>query len=100
MQTEFNFRRTDPDTSRKAAASMRYYAKVQRRAILELLSDNVPRHHRAIDEALQWDHHTAGRRLPELRAAGLVEKCGTAPMSSGRHGTLYRITAKGREALR
>jgi len=78
---------------------MKFYANVQQRAILELLRDHGPQHHRGIDDALRWDHPTAARRLPELRKAGLIDTCGTAPMDTGRAGTLYQITAKGRAAL-
>ncbi len=91
-------RNTDPDTSHGAAASMRGVAGMQRKRIMQFLAQHNPADYNAgeIDVELGWPVSTAGRRMGELRRAGLVckiEKRGT-PVG-GRLAYTYVITHEG-----
>ncbi len=67
-------RNTDPDTSHKAADSMREAAAVQRAQIMQQLyaAGSVGLTADEIDERQGWRPTTAGRRLGELVRMGLA----------------------------
>jgi DNA-binding MarR family transcriptional regulator len=96
-------RRTDPKSSKQAAAADPQGRSHQRTLILRHLVQHGPS--TADDCARVIDRHrsVASTRLNVLRKAGLVEKCGLtdAPDTYGRVRTveLHRATPAGREAL-
>ena len=82
----------DPDTSHQAAASMKDEAKAQRRLILRELELTGPMTADALDDALDLRPTSAGRRMGELKRAGLVvmlEKKGLT--RSGRKARLWAL---------
>ncbi len=90
-------RRTDPDTSHAAADSMVEGAGWQRANVLTALGHLKKATADRIDEWLGdyladgWPRTTAGRRLPELERAGLVERLTeTRATRSGRRAHLWR----------
>lgn len=91
-------RTTDPETSHEAAESMVEGAKAQRAVVLHILRFGIRGKYNAdeIDTNAQkadknWPRTTAGRRLPELRSAGLVERLDeTRATRSGRQASLWR----------
>ncbi len=86
-------RRTDPQTSHDAAASMRGAADAQRRQVLGTLALHGPLTADEIDEHVEWRATTAGRRLKELETAGLVVRTPvTRPTRSGRQATVWSLT--------
>lgn len=90
-------RRDDPDTSRRAAASMVAPAGSQRWEVLEALRRR-PMTADEIDVEIGWRDTTAGRRLRELERHELVEPTGdTRTTRSGREARVYRVTAKARQ---
>ena len=90
-------RTTDPATSHEAAAAVD--AEGQRGEIMIVLgiaSFSLSGGMTAdeIDEVIGWRITTAGRRLSELKARGLVEATGTQRLTrSGRFATVYRVVA-------
>ncbi len=91
-------RRTDPATSHLAAimASHGSAASQRRRILCVLLRGTM--NHADVDRVLEWDAHTAGRRLPELRRLCLVERTGTQSKTPrGRLAEDYALTAEGRQ---
>ena len=95
-------RRTDPDTSHEAALSMVGPAGKQRRKIIDLLYvERSGLNAGEIDKALDWPVSTAGRRLHELKTAGLVTKNGgTRPTPvGGRLAHIYVTTVAGRRLI-
>lgn len=85
-------RNTDPETSHQAARSMHGGAKGHRASILGLLGQRGPMNGDQIDEAMGWRVTSAGRRLCELVAMGLVERTeDVAPTRSGRKAGVYKL---------
>lgn len=85
-------RTTDPETSHDAAASMLGYAASHRAKILAYLRDCGGATGDRIDEALDWKHATANRRLPELRRLGLVVMTEETDVTrSGRRARIWRL---------
>ena len=83
-------RTTDPDTSHQAAASMEDGAASQRKQINQYLIANAGRTADALDHELGLRVTSAGRRLSELEAAGLVRKTERrAPTRSGRSAIIW-----------
>jgi len=84
-------RNSDPDTSHQAAASVEDSAETQRRSVQYILRTYGPKIADEIDALLGWRVTTAGRRLPELRALGLVEMLPeTGATRSGRQAHLWQ----------
>lgn len=84
-------RRSDPRTSHAAAASMRGAVGAQRAAVLAALHAG-PLTADEIDDVQGWRPTTAGRRLPELEAMGLVRRLPeTALTRSGRQAHRYAL---------
>ncbi len=85
-------RNDDPDTSHDAAASMTRGAQRQRDKILGLLRDRGHLTADELDVSLFDGHHTAGRRLSELRELGLAERTDRKrDTRSGRKAYLWRL---------
>lgn len=84
-------RRTDPDTSHEAAASVSESAGAQREAIYAWLKRNGPATADAIDEAMGLRLTSAGRRLPELERMNLVDMLDeSATTRTGRRAHKWR----------
>ena len=85
-------RTQDPDTSHDAASSMTRGAQRQRDKILGLLRDRGDLTADELDVSLFDGHHTAGRRLSELRELGLAERTDRKrDTRSGRKAYLWRL---------
>ena len=99
MNTELDLftplaRRTDPETSRAAASSMRKGAAVQRDQILNALQAHGPMNHWQIDVVLAFPHPTAARRMKELVDDGrVIRTLRTSETGSGRQATVYKATS-------
>ena len=98
QQTELDFtrthaRRTDPVTSKKAAASMLHGAEAQRRAVhMALLMAGRPVTAEEIGVRCGLDMVQVCRRLPELERDGVAEPTGeTRPTRSGRAARCWRL---------
>ena len=86
-------RRTDPETSKAAARSVKHSAPVQRTKIIIALTAYGPMNHWQIDNFLGWQHPTAARRMGELVRSGRVIKTPhTSATGSGRQATVYEAT--------
>lgn len=84
-------RRTDPETSHLAAASMVEGAGTQRRRILRHLEIG-PMTADTLDQVIGWRITTAGRRLPELREMGRVRMlANTETTRTGRQARLWEL---------
>lgn len=90
-------RTSDPETSHEAAASMVEGAGRQREIVYaylatttrRLTADDIDKYLANLNPA--WPRTTAGRRLPELEALGLVERLEEKrPTRSGRKAFLWR----------
>lgn len=83
----------DPATSFKAAEQAGGLAARHHEAMLALLRAWTLRSftYEEIADGTGLEKHAVARRLPELERAGLIQRCGTAKLSSGRLGTLWRI---------
>jgi hypothetical protein len=100
-------RKSDPDTSHKAADSMREAAAVQRAQIMQQLyaAGSVGLTADEVDERQGWRPTTAGRRLVELVRMGLASLRYDADLEpvtratrSGRAAQVYlAIPARGSE---
>ena len=85
-------RRTDPNTSHAAAASMLEGAASHRAKILAFLREHGGATGDGLDDALGWRHATANRRLPELRELGLVTMTDEMRVTrSGRRARVWRV---------
>ena len=76
-------RSTDPDTSWDAGDSMQASIPNQHKAIINLLSDNVPRAAEQIADELGYE---IWRRMSELEKLGEVERCVDLPKHKNRSG--------------
>lgn len=76
-------RSTDPDTSWEAGDSMQASIPNQHKAIMDLLSDNVPRAAEQIADELGYE---IWRRMSELEKLGEVERCVDLPRHKNRSG--------------
>lgn len=76
-------RSTDPDTSFDAGDSMQASIPNQHKAIMDLLSDNVPRAAEQISDELGYE---IWRRMSELEKLGEVERCVNLPKHKNRSG--------------
>ena len=84
-------RTTDPETSHKAAASMKDGAESQRGDIVHALNLYGPRTADELDAFCGFRPTTAGRRLSELRESGLARETNeTRPTRSGRDATVWK----------
>ena len=85
-------RKTDPGTSKEAAASMATVAESQRQKILDTLRTRGPQTADSLDFLIRWRPTTAGRRLKELSEAGLVEMTGVKSRTrSGRKAYVWKL---------
>jgi predicted ArsR family transcriptional regulator len=85
-------RRTDPDTSHQAAASMVHIAGLQAREVLEALRRYGSMTYTEIASLAGLEPHAVGRRLSELRRLELVERLSeTRVTPSGRAAHVYRV---------
>lgn len=87
------YRNHDPETARIAAERAGSLAASDQRRILDYLDAIHPRSatYRDIAAGTGLERHAIGRRLKELKIAGLIEEAGTTLMESGRPGALWRI---------
>jgi len=93
-------RRSDPDTSKAAAASMKGEAGTQRWNILNALYHGGPPTADALDESLGLRVTSAGRRMSELQETSLVRMLREkGPTRSGRSAHLWEITEAGRQLV-
>ncbi len=76
-------RSSDPDTSWDAGDSMQASIPNQHKAIIDLLSDNVPRAAEQIADELGYE---IWRRMSELEKLGEVERCVDLPRHKNRSG--------------
>ena len=85
-------RRTDPETSHLAAASMVGKIEAQQERILSRLQVFGPMTADQVDELIGWRETTAGRRLPELAEMGSVRRLETTGITrSGRQARLWEM---------
>lgn len=101
-QTRPRARRSDPETSQTAAdrAERSGSAASQRERILAYVRDNPGRTSAEIADALRLNRHTPARRLPELRALGLVASGDPRTCSvQGTRAMVWRATPRARETL-
>jgi predicted ArsR family transcriptional regulator len=90
------FRRTDPVTSRIAAADAKRFRGEHHRQILEALAA-APGGASAIAARCGLVPHQIGRRLHELAKAGLIAETGRLVRSaSGRHEREWKVAAASR----
>lgn len=83
-------RRTDPETSHVAAATMREGAAAHRAKIHAVLTDGIPRTYVEIAEACGLDPIAVARRMLELvRLNRVVRLRETRPTPSGRPAHLW-----------
>jgi DNA-binding MarR family transcriptional regulator len=98
-------RRSDPDTSHEAADSMGDGGAAQQRLqimrLLVTLSNGNGMNAGEIDAALLWPVSTAGRRMCELRRAGLVRRDRETHLTpvGRRRAYVYVVTVEGRQWL-
>jgi predicted ArsR family transcriptional regulator len=86
------FRRTDPATSKAAAASVKTFAGEHHAAILEALSHG-PAGASGIATRCGLNGHQVGRRIKELAEQGKIVQTGrVVPSSSGRWQREWQIT--------
>lgn len=87
-------RRTDPDTSHAAAASMLDAAREHHALILRALDEcQHPLSAEQIAARLELTHVQVNRRMSELRGAGLIEPTDQrVPTATGRTARTYRRT--------
>jgi predicted ArsR family transcriptional regulator len=83
------FRRTDPETSRLAAARVREFSGQHERLILEALAAG-PAHRDEIAMRSGLEKAAVWRRLAALERRGLIVKDGTARGESGMRQSVYR----------
>ena len=83
-QHSFNFtpdapraRRSDPESSHRAATEVAPHLSGQRRAVWEALSRHPGRSSKELAEVSGLDRYMVARRLPELEQYGLVERAGS-----------------------
>jgi transcription initiation factor IIE alpha subunit len=87
------FRRTDPETSRLAAARVREFSGDHCRRVLEAL-ELGPAGQTEIAARCGLLAHQVNKRLADLRRAGLVETTGERRLSaSGRQERVWRVAA-------
>lgn len=91
-------RRSDPQTSHKAAASAEEGLPERSRMILRALNDE-DMNGSELDQHFGWLNNTAVRLLHRLRRAGLIEGVGERPTVTGRMAQVYRTTGKGARCL-
>ena len=86
-------RRSDPATSHAAAVSAVALAHADRTRILAHLNAIWPgaATYRDIADATGLERHAVGRRLSELRRAGMIVDAGERRMDSGRMGQLWAV---------
>jgi DNA-binding IclR family transcriptional regulator len=85
-------RRTDPQTSHEAAASMRRAATAQAATVLGALKRLRKAGAEQISELCNLPAYTVRKRLPELFEAGLAEPTGnTRKTLSGRSERVWRV---------
>ena len=90
------FRRTNPVTSRLAAADAKSFCGEHHRAILKALRA-APGGSSAIAERCGLVAHQVGKRLHELAKAGLIEETGRLVESaSGRREREWQVSAASR----
>src|SRR5690348_7319333 len=93
-------RRTDPSTSHEAARKIRGRVQENYRLIREYLASIDPRDdcYLGIAKGTGLDETEVGRRLGEMRDAGMILVTDRREMPNGNRGTFYRIAGKGQEA--
>lgn len=85
-------RKTDPDTSKAAAASMREAATAQRARILDILEAHGPLTNDEVDALCGWRTGTTSRRMTELlRTFQVVRLDATRRTEAGRAAHLHDI---------
>jgi len=84
MNIEFHARRTDPETSHKAAATVKVFANVHYKLILASLEFHPGETIYQIADRTHISHVAIARRLPELERAGLIRTEGERPGPTGR----------------
>ena len=84
LAIEFHARRTDPETSHKAAARVREFAGEHHRRILAAISPYSGSTIYQIAAQSGLDHVAAARRMGELEKAGKVYAEGERPGPTGR----------------
>ncbi len=84
-------RRTDPTTSREAAARVKEFAAGHHKLILDCLLEHGPLSPDQIATKIRLDKFQICRRLPEMQRANLAEPTGeTRPSASGRNERVWR----------
>ena len=95
-------RHDHPETSKEAADAMRGSKRLTQlqRVTLRLLAEAPGGPSTTFGLAVRGgtvDERTYGRRLSELRKAGLVQVVGTGHTPAGRHCQLWEATERGRQ---
>lgn len=88
-------RRTDPATSKEAAAMVRDVAKCQQADVLRAVRAYPHRTSKQLANEAGMDRYMVARRLPELLALGLVRTGEAVRQANGRRGlTWYAVEAQ------